>query len=394
MANEKVIEEAKALGEKYRSARENNNLTLNYISEKLEIRSYLLNDIEKGRFSYVKPGDCYAYAKYLGLDLNEVKRIREQVAAITVNKESDETSISIKKVVVGVVSVVILVMIIATIANSCGSNKEPKPLSIPIDDVKPTQNNIQIVEEKSTIIEPKIIEETVDNTENNVKESVEDNNTVSLPLENVEIDESLPLVEEPIILPEENKTVEEKSSTTQNTAIDEVHPVIEEKKEKTQVVDKKEVTKQKEEIKIKPEKTEKIIKKSTNTIKPNVGEKTVQTVKAGEIRPFNETVKTATKTTSKEQLKKEQPKKELKQKVKQEVKEVKKENKQETVTKSNDNIKIKVGEVRPFAEMGQSGTISTPSKVVKDKNTKLSEEELKKKVDQVKISEAVVANEL
>ncbi len=75
-------ESAKLLGDKFRAAREKNGATLTQVSEQLNIRSYLLNDMEKGRFGHLKLGDCLAYAKYLGADIS-VDEIRQAKAAQT-----------------------------------------------------------------------------------------------------------------------------------------------------------------------------------------------------------------------------------------------------------------------------------------------------------------------
>ena len=72
-------EAAQLLGNMYREARERNNVSLTTASEQLNIRSYLLNDMEKGRFGHLKLGDCLAYAKYLSVDIgvDEINKIRE-----------------------------------------------------------------------------------------------------------------------------------------------------------------------------------------------------------------------------------------------------------------------------------------------------------------------------
>lgn len=111
-------EAAQLLGNMYREARERNNVSLTTASEQLNIRSYLLNDMEKGRFGHLKLGDCLAYAKYLSVDIgvDEINKIRQIQGA------SGETYVIDRKVYVGG-AVVLGLLAAAILALTSGSGK-------------------------------------------------------------------------------------------------------------------------------------------------------------------------------------------------------------------------------------------------------------------------------
>ena len=124
-------EAAQLLGNMYREARERNNISLTTASEQLNIRSYLLNDMEKGRFGHLKLGDCLAYAKYLSVDIGveEINKIRQIQGA------SGETYVIDRKVYVGG-AVVLGVLAAAILALTSGSGKN--------DGVTPDNGVLQI----------------------------------------------------------------------------------------------------------------------------------------------------------------------------------------------------------------------------------------------------------
>ena len=63
------------LGARLRALRIRHNLSLIDVSDKLKIRSHVLNDMENGNFRHLKEGECLAYARYMGIDLAEVRAI-------------------------------------------------------------------------------------------------------------------------------------------------------------------------------------------------------------------------------------------------------------------------------------------------------------------------------
>lgn len=105
-------EAAQVLGNKYRKARESNMVSINEASEQLNIRRYLLDDMEKGRFGHLKLGDCLAYAKYLSLDItvDEINRVREAQGATGATYEIDKRVYIGGAVVLGVVAAVVFAM--------------------------------------------------------------------------------------------------------------------------------------------------------------------------------------------------------------------------------------------------------------------------------------------
>lgn len=106
--------EAIKLGEQLRSIRESKGLSLMQITEQLDIRSYLLNDMEKGRFAHLRLGDCLAYAKLLGVNADLVKSVH---ALVLQHKANNDSAASKLKLYVGagvmVASVLILCLLLA-----------------------------------------------------------------------------------------------------------------------------------------------------------------------------------------------------------------------------------------------------------------------------------------
>lgn len=108
------LPEAIKLGEQLRSIRESKGLSLMQITEQLDIRSYLLNDMEKGRFAHLRLGDCLAYAKLLGVNADLVKSVH---ALVLQHKANNDSAASKLKLYVGagvmVASVLILCLLLA-----------------------------------------------------------------------------------------------------------------------------------------------------------------------------------------------------------------------------------------------------------------------------------------
>lgn len=108
------LPEAIKLGEQLRSIRESKGLSLMQITEQLDIRSYLLNDMEKGHFAHLRLGDCLAYAKLLGVNADLVKGVH---ALVLQHKANNDSAASKLKLYVGagvmVASVLILCLLLA-----------------------------------------------------------------------------------------------------------------------------------------------------------------------------------------------------------------------------------------------------------------------------------------
>lgn len=108
------LPEAIKLGEQLRSIRESKGLSLMQITEQLDIRSYLLNDMEKGRFAHLRLGDCLAYAKLLGVNADLVKSVH---ALVLQHKANNDSAASKLKLYVGagvmVASVLFLCLLLA-----------------------------------------------------------------------------------------------------------------------------------------------------------------------------------------------------------------------------------------------------------------------------------------
>lgn len=143
------LKDALKLGEQFRATREAKGLSLMQITDILEIRSYLLNDMEKGRFAHMRLGDCLAYAKLLGIDADLVKAVH--ALAVKQKQEVQNSTSKLKLYVgVGVMSASILIMCLL-LAKS--------------NDVKPSGDGLINVEsakidQSKKISAPKIKEET------------------------------------------------------------------------------------------------------------------------------------------------------------------------------------------------------------------------------------------
>ena len=170
--NSASSEAAQLLGNKYREAREKNNVSLIQASEQLKIRSYLLNDMEKGRFGHLKLGDCLAYAKYLSADVNveELNAIRQAQGGAEESYELDKRVVVGGGVVIGVVALAVPSGVIELpVANQQVDVELPVPASQnvqPENSVKPApapvlkqdveQGVVVGPERKDTIVEEEI----------------------------------------------------------------------------------------------------------------------------------------------------------------------------------------------------------------------------------------------
>jgi cytoskeletal protein RodZ len=365
------------LGELFSSTRKKNGLSLHEVSEKLSIRSTILNDIEHGKFAHLKEGDCAAYAKYLGIDFDRVKAVRNLQIEIA-RLKGDGSGYSAVKIAIGMVTITLIIVVIMFLFCSSSDEEQQEVLeeqsvpSMEIKEEKPIEQHVSTTVTEATVthevsddkVQVEVKEEVAQTIEAVVEDEVVvvgDNNVSTVVDTPVQIEKPVVSIEQEapksgvVIATEENKTNEVKS-------------VAVEKKQET--VKAKEVTENVVTQKI----TEtKVIEKSAQ--KEKVATK-VSTTK-------DTTAKTvATKNTNKK-------------------KNVSNKTAQTTVAKKVSTVKstgLKSGQIVNLAdEMGQSTnkTKQNPNKqqIKKPDNSKKTltprEMEIKKKADMVVITEAV-----
>lgn len=129
------------LGELFSSTRKKNSLSLHEVSEKLSIRSTILNDIEHGKFAHLKEGDCAAYAKYLGIDFERVKAVRNLQIEIA-RLKGDGQGYSAVKIAIGMITITLIIVVIMFLFCSSSDEEQKEVLE---EQVKPS---MEIKEEK------------------------------------------------------------------------------------------------------------------------------------------------------------------------------------------------------------------------------------------------------
>jgi cytoskeletal protein RodZ len=365
------------LGELFSSTRKKNGLSLHEVSEKLSIRSTILNDIEHGKFAHLKEGDCAAYAKYLGIDFDRVKAVRNLQIEIA-RLKGDGSGYSAVKIAIGMVTITLIIVVIMFLFCSSSDEEQQEVLeeqpvpSMKIKEEKPIEQHVSTTVTEVTVthevsddkVQVEVKEEVAQTIEAVVEDEVVvvgDNNVSTVVDTPVQIEKPVVSIEQEapksgvVIATEENKTNEVKS-------------VAVEKKQET--VKAKEVT---ENVVTQKTTETKVIEKSAQ--KEKVATK-VSTTK-------DTTAKTvATKNTNKK-------------------KNVSNKTAQTTVAKKVSTVKstgLKSGQIVNLAdEMGQSTnkTKQNPNKqqIKKPDNSKKTltprEMEIKKKADMVVITEAV-----
>jgi cytoskeletal protein RodZ len=365
------------LGELFSSTRKKNGLSLHEVSEKLSIRSTILNDIEHGKFAHLKEGDCAAYAKYLGIDFDRVKAVRNLQIEIA-RLKGDGSGYSAVKIAIGMVTITLIIVVIMFLFCSSSDEEQQEVLeeqsvpSMEIKEEKPIEQHVSTTVTEATVthevsddkVQVEVKEEVAQTIEAVVEDEVVvvgDNNVSTVVDTPVQIEKPVVSIEQEapksgvVIATEENKTNEVKS-------------VAVEKKQET--VKAKEVT---ENVVTQKTTETKVIEKSAQ--KEKVATK-VSTTK-------DTTAKTvATKNTNKK-------------------KNVSNKTAQTTVAKKVSTVKstgLKSGQIVNLAdEMGQSTnkTKQNPNKqqIKKPDNSKKTltprEMEIKKKADMVVITEAV-----
>lgn len=246
MLNEQANQKAEALGKQLHDLREQYNLTLSQVSFTLEIRSVLLNDMEKGRFSHLNRWDCMAYAKYLGMNLKEVEAVLNEVKVVDI---APNTSTSNKLKVIGAITCVIVVGVVLICAFSASSNNdqatslsEIKQEDVLNDNVLESEQVIdkefvqevqaqeQIASEDKKIEISEEIKEEVTLSNNQVAEQeqnnevllTQENEIVSDPLVNASEQENLNIKSTDVVLKENVKDTEQTVANSENVATAEV----------------------------------------------------------------------------------------------------------------------------------------------------------------------------
>ena len=221
------------LGELFSSTRKKNSLSLHEVSEKLSIRSTILNDIEHGKFAHLKEGDCAAYAKYLGIDFERVKAVRNLQIEIA-RLKGDGQGYSAVKIAIGMITITLIIVVIMFLFCSSNDEEQKEVLeeqvkhSMEIKEEKPVEQHVitVVTEEISVENEQVVVKEEAAPTVETVVEDeaivVGDNNVNTVADTPVQIEK--PDVsknqEAPksgvVIATEENKTSEVKDVAENN----------------------------------------------------------------------------------------------------------------------------------------------------------------------------------
>ena len=115
---------AAQLGERLRSLRIRHNLSLSDVSDRLQIRSHVLSDMENGNFSHLKEGECLAYARYMGIDLAEVRAILAQSKSHAADDENSRMRLI--RTGVGIGALAVIAVGLALLIASGGSGSKPE----------------------------------------------------------------------------------------------------------------------------------------------------------------------------------------------------------------------------------------------------------------------------
>lgn len=193
-------ENALRIGESFRIAREKHNITLIQAAEKLKIRSFLLNDMEKGRFGHLRTRDCLVYAKFLGLKISQddIENLRKSQGG----EAQDNTESNKKVVAIGAAAVVGAFLVIAVIISSLsGRNREQNDSGM----LQLPQNETG---ETSTLALPQ-------------QSAGSDSTSVTLPLNSAEVH----TVQQPVTVNEPETTADKQSSVAvEQPAVRETKP--------------------------------------------------------------------------------------------------------------------------------------------------------------------------
>lgn len=112
------------LGEKLRTLRVRHNLSLIDVSDKLKIRSHVLNDMENGNFTHLKEGECLAYARYMGIDLSEVRAVLAEGGSS--GGADDGSRMSSIRTGIGIGALAVIAVGVVLLISSGGSDGKPE----------------------------------------------------------------------------------------------------------------------------------------------------------------------------------------------------------------------------------------------------------------------------
>ena len=187
MDKEAVSSKALKLGRQYNALREQNNLTLSQVSSSLDIRSVLLNDMEKGRFAHLNIGECLAYAKFLGIDLNEVYDVFAELKGGEATSTKPDNANKLKLIGgITFVVVIVIIMVFALSANSSNDNATSLGAYEPNSNLKLEE---QIVKETLKKEAPVAIKE---NLQENIPLNNSEKENLTKTQNNIEIKEEAP----------------------------------------------------------------------------------------------------------------------------------------------------------------------------------------------------------
>jgi len=362
------------LGELFSSTRKKNGLSLHEVSEKLSIRSTILNDIEHGKFAHLKEGDCAAYAKYLGIDFDRVKAVRNLQIEIA-RLKGDGSGYSAVKIAIGMVTITLIIVVIMFLFCSSSDEEQQEVLeeqpvpSMEIKEEKPIEQHVSTTVTEATVthevsddkVQVEVKEEVAQTIEAVVEDEVVGDNNVST------VVDTPVQIEKPVVSIEQEAPKSGVVIATKENKTNEVKSVAVEKKQET--VKAKKVT---ENVVVQKTTENKVVDESTQKVKVATKASTTKDTTAKT---------TATKNTNKK-------------------KNISNKTAQTTVAKKVSTVKstgLKSGQIVNLAdEMGLSNkTKQTPNKqqikkIEKSKKTLTPREmEIKKKADMVVITEAV-----
>ncbi len=224
MDKEAVSSKALKLGRQYNALREQNNLTLSQVSSSLDIRSVLLNDMEKGRFAHLNIGECLAYAKFLGIDLNEVYDVFAELKGGEATSTKPDNANKLKLIGgITFVVVIVIIMVFALSANSSNDNATSLGAYEPNSNLKLEEQTVKETPKKEA---PVAIKE---NLQENIPLNNSEKENLTKTQNNIEIKEEAPslavkeandssasMVQDEVVAPITSNLTKEQASESQD----------------------------------------------------------------------------------------------------------------------------------------------------------------------------------
>ncbi len=224
MDKEAVSSKALKLGRQYNALREQNNLTLSQVSSSLDIRSVLLNDMEKGRFAHLNIGECLAYAKFLGIDLNEVYDVFAELKGGEATSTKPDNGNKLKLIGgITFVVVIVIIMVFALSANSSNDNATSLGAYEPNSNLKLEEQTVKETPKKEA---PVAIKE---NLQENIPLNNSEKENLTKTQNNIEIKEEAPslavkeandssasMVQDEVVAPITSNLTKEQASESQD----------------------------------------------------------------------------------------------------------------------------------------------------------------------------------